>query len=272
MGYSLEINSLNYHEEVIVKSATKIVIVDFFAVWCGPCQLIKPILEKLAPEYDFILAKIDIDREPDLAARFGVEGVPDVRIVKNGEMSAGFVGALSETQICQLLSQFNLKSALESEIEILRKAKISGDFPQAKQILDRLFTTYPDRPEIALEAAKFLITTNQLEMAEKMLATVNPEEIIFYRQTQAIFAIIDWQKELMNIGDSELDSTYSQAIQATIKEDYSAALNSFLEIVNTSRKYRDDRGRKAMLTIFTLLGDRDPLTLDYQQKLLSILY
>jgi putative thioredoxin len=275
MGYSLEINSLNYQEEVVDKSATKPVIVDFFATWCGPCQLIKPILEKLAPEYDFILAKIDIDLSPDLAEQFSIEGVPDVRIVRDGEMSAGFVGALSETQIRELLVQFNLQSALESEIEALKKAKIVRDFPQGKQILDRLFTTYSDRPEIALEAAKFLITLGRLEMAEKMLATVNPEETIFYRQAQAIAAIINWQnelKEIENTDDSELDSTYFQALQSTLKEDYTAALNSFLEIVNTSRKYRDDRGKKAMLTIFTLLGDRDPLTLDYQQRLMRILY
>jgi putative thioredoxin len=275
MEYSLEINSVNYQEEVIVKSATKTIIVDFFATWCGPCQLIKPILEKLAPEYDFILAKIDIDLEPDLAKQFSVEGVPDVRIVQDGEMSAGFVGALSEAQIRELLARFNLKSSLAREIEALKKAKIAGDLPQGKQIIDRLFATYNDRPEIALEAAKFLINTDRLEMAQKILATINPEETIFYRQAQAIVAIINWRQELketVNIGDSELDLTYFQALQATIKEDYLTALNSFLEIVRISRKYRDDRGRKAMLSIFTLLGDRDPLTLDYQQKLLKILY
>jgi putative thioredoxin len=268
----LEINSHNYREEVIVKSATKIVVVDFFATWCGPCQLIKPILEKLAPEYDFILAKIDIDREPELAAQFAVEGVPDIRIVRNGEMFSGFVGALSEEGIRELLESFNLKSTLTEELENLRKAKLVEDFPLVKQIIDRLFKAYPQRPEVAIEAAKFLIAVNQIEMAEKMLATVNPEDTTFYRRAEAIGSTINWHNELQSLGAPELDRIFARGIRATIREDYATALASFLEVVSNSRKYRDDGGRKAMLTIFNILGDRDPLTAEYQQKLLKILY
>jgi putative thioredoxin len=268
----LEINSHNYREEVIVKSATKTVVVDFFATWCGPCQLVKPILEKLAPEYDFILAKIDIDREPELAAQFSVEGVPDIRIVRNGEIFAGFVGALPEAGIRELLESFDLKSLLIVELENLKRAKLAEDFPLVKQIIDRLFKTYPCHPEIAIEAAKFLIAVNQIEMAEKMLATVNPEETIFYRRAEAIASTINWHNELQNLGAIEPDRLFARAVRATIREDYATALASFLEVVGYSRKYRDDGGRKAMLTIFNILGDRDPLTVEYQQKLLKILY
>jgi putative thioredoxin len=272
MESSLEINSLNYQEEVIIKSAIKTVVVDFFATWCGPCQLVKPILEKLAPEYNFILAKIDIDREPDLAAKFGVEGVPDIRIVQEGEMFAGFVGARSEEEIRELLVSLNLKSILSEEIDKLQQAKLAQDFSLAKQIIDRLFATYPDRAEVILEAAKFLVTVKQLEMAEKMLATINPEAGVFYDRGRSISTIIKWAEEIENIGDGELDLTYARGVKATLAEDYSLALASFLQIVSSSRKYRDDGARKAMLTIFNILGDRHHLTLDYQQKLLKVLF
>ena len=62
-------------------------LVDFFAQWCGPCQMLKPIIEKLAQEYDFVLAKVDIDQSPELAHTYGVEGVPDVKVVVDGTVN-----------------------------------------------------------------------------------------------------------------------------------------------------------------------------------------
>ena len=67
MGYSIEVDGTNFDSEVIEKSYLNTVILDFYALWCGPCKLVKPMLEKLASEYNFILAKIDIDKNPELA-------------------------------------------------------------------------------------------------------------------------------------------------------------------------------------------------------------
>jgi len=76
MGYSIEVDGTNFDSEVIEKSYLNTVILDFYALWCGPCKLVKPMLEKLASEYNFILAKIDIDKNPELAEQYDVEGVP----------------------------------------------------------------------------------------------------------------------------------------------------------------------------------------------------
>ncbi|MFM7908290.1 MAG: thioredoxin family protein, partial [Microcystis sp.] len=73
MGYSIEVDGTNFDSEVIEKSYLNTVILDFYALWCGPCKLVKPMLEKLASEYNFILAKIDIDKNPQLAEQFDVE-------------------------------------------------------------------------------------------------------------------------------------------------------------------------------------------------------
>ncbi|UWU45879.1 thioredoxin family protein [Limnospira platensis] len=92
MGYAIDVNQDNFQAEVIDKSWETLVMVDFFATWCGPCQIMKPILERLTTEYDFILAKVDVDQNPELASQYGIQGVPDVRMVTKGEVKPGFVG------------------------------------------------------------------------------------------------------------------------------------------------------------------------------------
>ena len=272
MGSSVDVNSTNFTTEVVEKSYEKPVVVDFYATWCGPCQLLKPMLESLQQEYDFVLAKIDIDQDPELASTYGVEGVPDVKIVNGGRIVDGFVGVKPEPQIREMLTKLNLKSDLDEGMEAMQKAIASGNPKQAKQVCDRLFAKYPDNPRLTLEAAKLLITINQPEDAEKLLATITRDHREYFPQAQAVKALIHFQEAANNPGDSELDRQYAKACRLTLAKDYEAALPIFLDIVSTSRKYRDDGARKAMLAIFDLLGSDRPLTKDYRKQLQMALY
>ncbi|WP_013320341.1 tetratricopeptide repeat protein [Gloeothece verrucosa] len=272
MGYSVEVESDTYNSEVVQASYSKTVIVDFYATWCGPCKLLKPILEKLVLEYDFILAKVDIDKNQDLATRYGIEGVPDVRVVVEGQMYPGFVGVMSEPQIRALLTQLNLKSDLEIGLEAVRDAIAVQNPQQAKQILDQLFAKYPHNPQIALEAARFLIRFNRLDDAEKIVKTIGADQREFYPKAQAFQTLIELQRGVNDLGDSELDRLFGQAARLTLAEDYENALPLFLQVVQSSRKYRDDGARKAMIAIFNLLGLSHPLTKQYQQELMLALY
>lgn len=272
MGYSVEVNSSNYATEVIEKSYENLVMIDFFATWCGPCQILKPILEKLVKEYDFVLAKVDIDRNPELANKFGIEGVPDVRIVKSGEMFPGFVGVLPEAQLRELLNKLNLKSKIEIELESIREAKAAGNLQEAKKIFDRLFEEYPNNSTLTIEAAKFLINLNQLEAAEKMLNTIGEDDRESYAKVLALKGFIFCQQETENAEKTEIDKQYSQAIHFALEEKYEPALKLFLDIVTANRKYKNEAARKAMLSIFNLLGSQHPLTKEYQQHLMLALY
>lgn len=272
MGYSVEVNEANYQTEVVKASYEKIVLIDFFATWCGPCQLLKPILEKLVQEYDFVLAKVNIDESQALARQFGVEGVPDVRIVKKGEMVPGFVGALSESQLRELLGKLNLQSDLETGLEQVRKAIASQDAQGAKQLFDKLFATYPNHPRVALEAAKFLVKVGRLDEAQAMLKMVEAGDRNNASQVKAIQALIQFKQAAQDPGESDLDRLFSQAARSVLTEDYETALQLFLEIVQESRKYRSDGGRKAMVSVFELLGNEHPLTQKYQQELMLALY
>ena len=104
-----DVNQSTFLAEVLEKSHQTPVVVDFFATWCGPCQMLKPLLEKLVPEYGLVLAKVDIDENPGLAQEYGVSGVPDVRIVVDGLVQPGFVGMLPEPKLREMLQRLKFK-------------------------------------------------------------------------------------------------------------------------------------------------------------------
>lgn len=273
MGMAIAVDSDNFATEVVQRSYEKPVLVDFFATWCGPCQMLKPLLEKLLKEYDFVLAQVDIDRNPELANTYGVEGVPDVRIATQGQIQPGFVGVLPEPKLRELLTNLNLKSGLEMGLVAIQGAKTAGDIETVKRLFSELIEQYPDNRVLILEAAKFLVGQNRLDSAEKLLSAIQESERSYFTQAQAVKALIQFQRECENPAlDHELDKPYLQAAQSTLKEDYEAALQGFLDIVERDRKYRNDGARKAMLTLFDLLGDEHPLTKTYRRRLMSTLY
>ncbi|WP_019507014.1 thioredoxin domain-containing protein [Pleurocapsa sp. PCC 7319] len=100
MNFSItEVNTDNFTNEVIDKSTDKPVLVFFHATWCHFCQDLSPRLEKLSSDYDLILAKVDVDQNPELVQKYGVQTFPDVQLINNGEVTDGFLGALSDPLI-----------------------------------------------------------------------------------------------------------------------------------------------------------------------------
>jgi len=103
----IEVTDVNFENEVIEKSKTTPVLVDFWASWCGPCVILKPVLEKLATEYEgkFILAKAETDKNPEQSSKYGVMSIPSVKLFKNGKVIDEFVGAQPEATIKEWLDQ-----------------------------------------------------------------------------------------------------------------------------------------------------------------------
>ena len=272
MGISIEVDGSNFTAEVAEASFQKAVVVDFFAQWCGPCQMLKPMLEKLVEEYDFILAKIDIDRSPELANAYKVEGVPDVRVVLEGKMYPAFVGVLPEPKLREMMAQLNLKSDVDTGLEAVQTAVTAGELEEAQRSLDQLLQTHPEHRKVAIEAAKFHIRQGQLGLAERVLAPIEEHEREYAAQAEALRNLVQLKVDSQHSLGHTLDDTFAQSIDKTLAGDYEGALQGFLTIVTTDRKYRNDAARKGMLIIFALLGDDHPSTKEYRQQLTRSLY
>src|SRR5690349_12414409 len=104
----MDVSTANFATEVIEHSRTQPVLVDFWAPWCGPCRMLGPVLERLAAEPDagFRLAKVNTDENQEVAARYRISGIPDVRLFIDGEIAAGFVGAKPESEVRRFLRQY----------------------------------------------------------------------------------------------------------------------------------------------------------------------
>jgi putative thioredoxin len=281
MGYSLDVYDHTFEEEVLEKSYQIPIIVDFFATWCGPCQMLKPMLEAVAQEYNCVVAKIDIDNNQYLANTYQIEGVPDVKVFRDGKVVDGFVGVLPEPQLKELLANCQISSHIEEDLAAVKLAISSDDWQLAETKLVELLDRFPGNRSLALAAAKCFVTLDLPARALELISTIQEDEKPYYSQAQAVKALIHFKQECsLHLGDSDrattphakLDQQFSRASCLTIEEKYEEALALFLEIVSQDRKYRDDGARKAMLTIFELLGNEHYLTNAYRKKLMLVLY
>lgn len=272
MSESVVVTRDNFAIAVVAASHEKVVLVDFFATWCGPCQLLKPILQRLLKEYDFVLATVDIDQNPELANEYGVEGVPDVRIFTEGKMIPGFVGVLEEHKIREILENLYVKSDLDKLLVQFKDLQATRNLPEAKTVLDQLFQAYPQHPKVAIAAAEFLISLDKIPEALRLLNTIPPEQSEYFAIADTLRGGL-YLKDITEIEvNSELDQRYVKAAELALGENYEEALTVLLEIVARDRRYRDDGARKAMLVIFNMLGKQDPITEKFQQQLMMTLY
>jgi putative thioredoxin len=272
MGSSITVTSTNFTADVLEQSHQKPVLVDFYAHWCGPCQMLKPMLEKLVLEYDFVLAKVDIDADPDLASTYGVEGVPDVKLFNQGEVQDGFVGVLPEPQLRAFLASHDLMSEVDRGLAQMKASIAAGAWEVAKDQMGELLDRYPQDPKLLIEAAKFLIRVDHLEVIDSFLASIPASDKLYFDQAQAVKALVQFKQILKEPHEGEVAEQFAQACRDTLTEAYEPALEGFLAIVKRDRSYRNDGARKAMLTIFNLLSNDHPLTGTYRKQLMMALY
>ena len=281
-AHSIDVGSTNFRDVVLEGSKLNPVIIDFWAPWCGPCRVLKPILEKLAAEYagKFILAKINSDENQDIAAEFGVRGIPAVKAVVDGRLVDEFTGVLPESQVRAFIER-----VVPSPSELARKAARAimdaGQHAEAIVLLDQALeldtrneAARIDKLEalVALdriaEASALLETLDLLTLEQPRVATLRAQ-IGFSSKGTEDPAVLGARIEK---SPDDLAARLELARHYVRAQAFEPALEQLLEIIRRDRKFGDDAGRRTMLEIFHLLGTDNELVGKYRRMLASALY
>jgi putative thioredoxin len=263
--FSLDVGSADFQEKVLDASHHAPVLVDFWAEWCAPCRILKPILEKLAAEYGgrFVLAKLNSDQNPELAARFGVRGIPNVKAFINGEMIDEFTGALPEAQIRAFIDGL-LPSPAEPLRIAAQAARGRADLEVAASLLADARELDPANEAVQLDLAEIHIDAHQIDSARAILDTLphQAKDIDRLRALQARLKLVESGggadpaalAARIAANADDLDARLQLAHAQALAHDYRPALEHLLTIVRRDRNWQDEAARKSMLDLFTLLG------------------
>ncbi len=282
--HSVDVDARNFTREVIEASKQVPVVIDFWAPWCGPCKVLKPMLEKLAEEYGgkFKLAKINSDESLDLAQEFGVRSIPDVRALRNGKQVGAFVGALPLPQLRAFVDKL---IPSPSELERTRAADLraAGQSPEAAAALRKSIELDPKNDLARIDLAELLIEQKQFDEADALLGEVRPDvtrdarvealrqSIGFARAGQSGPSEEDLVRRLAG-SPEDLASRLLLANLYAGRKNYRAAMDELLEIIGRNKDFNEGAARKQMVAIFSLAASEPDLVGEYRRKLSSALY
>lgn len=270
-----------FEAEVLQKSLQVPVLVDFWATWCGPCKTLGPLLEKLAAEYNgaFQLAKVDVDKEQQIAAAFQIRSVPTVYLVKGGQLVDGFPGAVPEGQLREFLAQHGIVPA-EPPAEAEEPAPLD---PQAQvDVLRAQITAEPDKAELKLDLAVALLQVGAVDEARSLIdglpANLSTDDRAIRASARLAFAAAlkdapspDGLDARIYADGNDLQARHLRGVQLLLGGDDEAALEQFLEMLRIDRGFQDGLPRKALIDAFNVIEDAD-LVGRYRRRMASLLF
>ena len=273
-----------FEADVIQKSAQTPVLVDFWAEWCEPCKTLGPLLEKLAAEYNgaFVLAKVDVEAEQQLAGMFQIRSIPTVYLVKDGQLVDGFPGALPEAQLREFLSHHGIQPAAAAEEPAPAAAEAELD-PHAEVLRLRAeVAAAPDQDERKLDLALALLRTGAATEAEHLLdalpANLATDDRALRARARLGFAAVlkdapppEVLEAAIASDESDLRARHLLGAHRLVGGQSEAALEQFIEMLRRDRAYQDGLPRKALIDAFRVVEDED-LVGRYRRKMSSLLF
>ncbi len=276
--YVLEVTAGTFQRDVIEKSRTLPVMVDFWAPWCSPCQMLGPILEKVVGEQGgkVVLAKVNVESSPDLAQRYAVRSIPAVKLFVSGRVVAQFSGAMPEGQVREFLRQA-VPSGAEELVRQAQELRETGRLKEAESLAQKALQESPGH-EAALEIVAVaamaagrvdegLNWVNRMESSSKDTQFL-VEGADFWRMCAEAAA----QGRTFDPPPEDLEGKIGYAACLASRGGFIQALDLLLEVVETDKSFRDGLARKAMVSMFVVMGLTNPVVKEYQSRLAQLLF
>lgn len=279
----VEINLENAQQYLIEESFNRPVLIDFWADWCAPCKSLMPILEKLANEYAgaFLLAKVNADEMNMISSQFGVRSLPTVMLMKDGQPIDGFAGALPEKEVRVLLEKY-LPKPWEKAVNDAQAFIMDGDFNSALPLLRQAYDESKQDAAIACLLAQCHLELNRIDNAEAILANIKmADQDAHYEQLKAQIELKKQAAktpelvalEAAHASDPDnLQISYELAIQYHAEAAHRPALEQLMRILRKDRNFAEGAAKKTFMDILAALGKGDPLAIEFQRKLFTLLY
>jgi putative thioredoxin len=262
----IEVTDATFGRDVLEVSMDRPVVVDFWAEWCQPCRVIGPVLERLAREREgeFVLAKLDVDANPQAAGAFRIQSIPAVKAFRDGRVIEEFIGAIPEASIRRFIDVV-VPSEADRLVIQADGLERGGRLDQAEGLYRRAFELDPNHTGAAVGLGRAAAARGDLEEARRLLQPLRP-----YPEAERVLAAIDiasWAEP-----GSDGRGPLARAERAAAEGRFQEALEVFLAAVTNGGQDERERARAAMLKLFAVLGDDEPLTVEYRRRLSAALF
>ena len=287
--YIVEVNSANFESVILQGSMEQPVLIDFWADWCEPCKTLMPILAKLADEYQgaFILAKVDTEAEQMIAQQLGIRSLPTVKLVIQGQMVDEFSGALPESEVRAFLEKHIQPAGVQPEnpddpVEIAKMLQAQGQYDQALALLREAQGADPENGDIAIQLGLACVASGNYDDARQCLGILNEDDAKKpdAAKLRGLLSLSDADDETrdeatlnsaVEANSEDSEAAYLLGIKQALRGDFETSIDGLLNLMQRDRKFADDGARKAILSIFDIMGD-DPQVGVLRRRMFNFLH